>query len=310
MKSVKIIIGIIGIALLTNGKVLAQAERLPNQQTNNQPNPLPNTSGYNPNSVRPIHESDIMYRRTIWRDVDLNEKQNQPMMAQNNEIVRLINDAVMAGLLTPYDRDSLHTKITKEEFLKRMVDPNCQPANTDELEAQRNEFRQQKRDGFITQDELNARLKEIDQRAATGGCENLPIRDFTLLEIKEDMIFDKKRSRMYYDIQAITIYLPAENKNNVKKVNLPLASFRYKDLEQYFRKNPNAIWFNEQNNREHKNLADAFELRLFSSIITKISNPKDNDLSDIYADKTVRPTMAAQQLEYKLMEFEHNLWEF
>ena len=29
------------------------------------------TRGYNPNSVRPIHESDIMFKKTVWQNVDL-----------------------------------------------------------------------------------------------------------------------------------------------------------------------------------------------------------------------------------------------
>ena len=40
-------------------------------------------NGINPNSVRAIHESKVMWKTTIWRRVDLNEKQNQPFFAKN-----------------------------------------------------------------------------------------------------------------------------------------------------------------------------------------------------------------------------------
>jgi gliding motility associated protien GldN len=312
MKLLKSAIAVLATATLLQNAAFGQAERLP---TNNKPedtqkqNYTPDTRGYNPNSVRPIHESDIMYRRTIWRDIDLNEKQNRPFMAENNQITKIIFDAVMAKKLTPFTSDSLHTKMSLEEFQKNMADPNCTPPSKDDLEAEKNEVKQQFKDGWITAQERDQRLKDIDKKATTGGCESLPMRKFSLIEIKEDMIFDKKRSRMYYDIQTISVWLPA-SENKKTGTDVFVGSFRYKDLEKYFRNNPNAIWFNEQNNKEHKNLADAFELRLFSSMITKISNPKDDRLDVIYADKAVRPTIAAQQLEYKLMEFEHNLWEF
>ncbi len=38
-------------------------------------------SGYNYNSVRPIRRADIMYLKTLWRRMDLREKQNEPFFA-------------------------------------------------------------------------------------------------------------------------------------------------------------------------------------------------------------------------------------
>ena len=34
--------------------------------------------GYNPNSVYPIHEDNIMFKKRVWRRMDLREKQNIP----------------------------------------------------------------------------------------------------------------------------------------------------------------------------------------------------------------------------------------
>ncbi len=44
------------------------------------------TRGYNPLSLRPIHESDIMFKKTVWEVIDLREKQNRPFMSTYNEI--------------------------------------------------------------------------------------------------------------------------------------------------------------------------------------------------------------------------------
>ena len=62
-------------------------------------------NGYNPNSVRgaeksrrifgqPIFESDIMYRTTVWRIINLREKKNKPFFSIENEITQVIIDAV------------------------------------------------------------------------------------------------------------------------------------------------------------------------------------------------------------------------
>ena len=131
------------------------------------------------------------------------------------------------------------------------------------------------------------------------------------MQIKENLVFDKQRSVMYHDILAITMLVPADHPDNIKGIELPIASFSYKELKQkVFTDNPNAIWYNPYNDAEHKSLADAFELRLFSSYIIKVSNPNDDYLVDIYGGDPKVGIMASQWKEFELLEYEHNLWEF
>jgi gliding motility associated protien GldN len=262
------------------------------------------TRGYNPLSVRPIHESDIMFKKTIWESIDLREKQNRPFMAVNNEITRFIFEAVKAGLLTPYKTDSVLTKLSIEEFIKNVsVADAIRPK--EEIEADRVRI---KNDRFLTKAERDAQLAALDAEARGGGGQEYPPNVFTQMELKEDVIFDKERSRLYFDIQALTIILPAD-KNADAGVDKPVASFKYKDLQRIFKNNPNAIYFNAQNNAAHKNLSDAFDLRLFSGRIVKISNPNDEFLIQVYEGDR-KGLLAADWIRQQLMEFEHNLWEF
>ena len=259
------------------------------------------TRGYNPNSVRPIHESDIMFKKTVWTNVDLNEKQNRPFMAVNNEITRFVINAVKAGLLTPYTNDSLMTKKTPEEFVKDISAAGTQMTEED----RRFEIQRVREDDFLTPEERNQRIAEI-QRG--GGGNEYPPAYFTQMELKEDFIFDKQRSRAYWDIQAVTFWLPAE-KNGDLGIQKRMAAFKFKDLYKLFKSSPNAIWFNSQNNQEHKNLADAFEMRLFTGRIIKVSNPDDRELNDIYEGGR-KGMLASEWMKQQLMEYEHNLWEF
>jgi len=252
-------------------------------------------NGFNKYSVRPIHESDIMYKKTIIRAVDLREKQNKPMFSRNREITRLLMDAVQRGDIKAYATDSLQEgkTLTIEEFLDKAKMP------TEGVEYSAEELEIMKANG-----------EDVEALQSAGPNLYLPT-DLYQMEVKEDLIFDKQRSRMYYDIHSITMYVPADHPANVKGIQAPVASFEFKELvEKLFKGNPKAVWYNPQNDQQHKNLADAFELRLFSSYIIKVSNPNDAYLVDIYGGDEKKGIMASQWAAFELLEYEHNLWEF
>ncbi|MDX5345741.1 MAG: gliding motility protein GldN, partial [Hymenobacteraceae bacterium] len=207
------------------------------------------TSGTN--SARPIPKSDILFQKTVWRGIDLREKQNKPMFSTNREISRILIDAVKSGELQAYANDSLTRPITREEFIENMTPDNA---------------------GFEV--DTLASDNTDDWGKAGGGQQDAPIEvsneyfpnQLYQLELKEDVIFDKKRSRMYHDIQAISLKVPASLPANEKGFEINVGSFKYSDLVRVFRNHPEqAVWFNPQNDAQHKNLADAFDLWLFSS---------------------------------------------
>jgi len=251
--------------------------------------------GFNKYSLRPIHESDIMYQKTILRAMDLREKQNGPMFSKNKEITKLIIEAVERGdLANIYQTDSLEEgrKLTIDEFHENMKIPSGGPE--------------------LTEEEKQIALANGDSSVLQSGGPNYYYpRDLYQMQIKENLIFDKQRSRLYYDIHAVTMLVPADHPFNVKGIEITVGSFSYRDLvEKVFKDNPAAIWFNLQNDAQHKSLADAFELRLFSSYIIKVSNPADAYLVDIYGGDQQKGIMASQWAAFELLEYEHNLWEF
>jgi hypothetical protein len=153
-----------------------------------------------------------------------------------------------------------------------------------------------------------------DNWAATtmgSGLEYL-VSDVSTLHLMEDIIFDRRRSRLYYDIQGIEIIVPGAK--TTTSIDLSLGWFKYKDLEKLFRNNiPTAVWFNRQNAAQNKNFADAILLRLFQGSIYKVQNPDDETIDDTY-QANGRPyregVWAREWTEMMLMEKEHNLWEF
>lgn len=258
-------------------------------------------SGYNPNSVHPVHKSYKMYSKTIWRRIDLEEKQNLPFFSRNKELSTVIMNAVKSGLLFPYTNDSLNVRMSKETFLENLKMPEEEGGLTeDELEMGFGD------DDFGFGDDFGG--DEGGEEQALGADE-FSSRDFSVVELKEDMFFDRMRSRMYYDIHALTLFLPADR--NPALFEKPLASFRYKDLVELFRKLPDeAVWYNAQNSAEDKNFADAFQLRLFSSMLTKYANPSDERVVEIYSKSRKAGIVASQKIDHDIVEFEGELWEY
>jgi len=260
--------------------------------------------GFNKFSTKNIHKSDIMWKKTVLRAVDLREKQNEPIFSKDREITRMIIDAVKAGVIRPYATDSLWEGkvLTIDEFLDLIKIPSAEAEISEEDAA------------FMAEEEDDWGDEGGDDEAAEEikvGADFFFPKDLYQMQIIEDMIFDKQRSVMYYDVLAVKMFVPADHVDNIKGIEIPIATFSYKELkEKVFTGNPNAIWYNPYNDSEHRTLAEAFELRLFSSYIIKVSNPADEYLIDIYGGDPRTGILASQWKGYELLEFEHNLWEF
>jgi gliding motility associated protien GldN len=275
---------------------------------------------YNPNSINPIPLYEQHFKVRVWRSIDLAEKQNKGFFAKNGEISKLLMDAILSGELPDiYTHDSLTTKMSKEDFIKGLQQqdateyPAWDPAKD-----------------FYTEDIITYNGKNYralnDSRGANpetstndwaatqeGKALSFTASDVSNLVIVEDVIFDRRRSRLYYDIQGIQLVVPG-SKNAQTGFNKPLGWLKFRDVEKLFRAHPKkAVWFNRQNTAQNKNFADAFLLRLFWGPIYKVQNPDDESILDTYLANG-RPyreaVWAGEWEEIKMMEKEHNLWEF
>ncbi|GAA4310805.1 gliding motility protein GldN [Nibribacter koreensis] len=262
-------------------------------------------------SARPIPPSDVMFKKTVWRLIDLREKQNKPMFSPGKEITKLIVEAVKRGELQPYATDSLNRPITAQEFLTA-ISPAQGGATVLTEEEKKAGFTA---DAAVADDGWGAPAKPATKggkAAATPApmtaSNELFANQLYQLELKEDVIFDKKRSRLYHDIQAITITVPS--KFDPLGIEKTAASFKFSDLHKVFKAHPDeALWFNQMNDAQHKNLADAFDLWLFSSYITKVSNVGNERLDEVYGSGK-KGLLAAQQAMEELIEFEYSLWSY
>jgi|TARA_B110000263_G_scaffold242888_1_gene248936 gliding motility associated protien GldN len=267
------------------------------------------SNGYNPLSLRQVHESYLMWKKTLWRRIDLNEKQNKPFFARNRELSKIIIDAVQEGVLIPYLNDSVNDEnvMSREEFIQRM--------KQDVIEED-DEFDEGFGDDPFGDDPFGDDPFGDDPFATTEiegtpEVELIPKREFSIFEIKEDLYFDRIHSRIYFDIQAVSFYLPGDSFYNLGGFEKQVASFRFIDLYNLFKSMPkDAIWYNENNVAQHKNLGDAFLLRLFKGVIVKLANADDVRITELFDDSRKSGIMASIKIEQDLMDWESNLWEY
>ena len=143
----------------------------------------------------------------------------------------------------------------------------------------------------------------------SGKVQYYGIRDIAKFRIMEDLIFDRRRSRLYHDIQAIQFFVI---KTDGKEGSLGFV--KYKDLVEVFKRHPReSVWFNRENPAQNKTFADAFKLRLFKSVLWKVENPEDSFIQEILqrnGRSYKESVLALEWEEMRLMEKEHNLWEY
>ena len=273
------------------------------------------------NSTLKIPVYEQLYKVRVWRDMDLKEKQNKGFFARGNEISRVLIDAIKTGEISKvYENDSLSDKSAYDKvgFLQKFeLNPSTAytpwDASTNYYAGDFAEYKGKKYEAIdasnaLPPDDTRNDIGDYWQVTRKGDARSFEPADIYNMQIVEDVIFDRRRSRLYYDVIAIQLLGWDETGGAFK----PLGWIKYSDAERVFRAHPEkSIWFNRQNTAQNRNFADAFLLRLFHATIYRVENPDNEDLAQIYgADKYHEAVLAREWEEMKLMEKEHNLWEY
>jgi gliding motility associated protien GldN len=285
----------------------------------------------NANSVNAIPYYEQLYKQRIWTRVDLKQKQNTGFFSKSREFTRILIDAVRNDeIQTVYDAEpglgELDSTLTKEEFEKRLQKSAADVIEEDQVLFEENY-------GYYTDEVVeyngvnyqsliddNFAIPGVDPNAwglwAGEVAEVYMPSEITMIEVMEDVIFDKRRAREYRDIQSIKLIVTDKFSND--GTNYYVATFAYKDLEKFFKEHPEkALWFNQYNSAENRNLADAFALRLFQGQLYKVENAEDLTILDIYGENpetgqvsSKAGLIGAEYLKMKMLEREHNLWSY
>jgi gliding motility associated protien GldN len=240
--------------------------------------------------VRPIpipsvHQSDIMWSKRIWREIDMRQKMNQPfyypLEPHNNwrNFITVIMDALKEGSITAYDisgTDELLVPLNYQEIIAR----------------QRDTIHRTLKRPYPPYEQYDTVIYSEFQPSMV-----------TRIRVKEDWYFDKKRSQMLFRIQAICPVMIKER--NGEEYAEPLFWIYYPESRPIL---AHAEVYNRFNDVARRSYDEIFLKRFFNSYIYKETNVYDRRISE-YA-QGLDALLEAERIKNELLDFEQSLWQY
>lgn len=232
-----------------------------------------------------LRESDVMFSKRVWREIDLRDKMNMIFASPKARLITILTDAIQAGELTAYDASSTKDDVNGDEF-SVVLRPEQAMAK------------------FADSVLVPIFDKDGNQTGTVVKAGEFNPDSVVKFRIKEDWIFDKQRSVFEPRIVGIAPMI------------------RISAAGQAFDEQP-AFWIyfpevrhllvtkavvNRGNDATGLSFDDVFMKRIFASYIVKESNPEDLRIKDyaIGIDKLYE----SERVKKALMDFEHDLWSY
>ena len=247
-----------------------------------------------------IRDADVIFRQRIWRIIDLREKANfhlyYPLEPQSDymSLFDLLRKHIEEGTITAYKAelgpnqldDKFTVKLTKEDLPKTflLVEGDI------ETDANGKELRDEQ--GNVIRDDKPLLAEHI-----------------TYYKLKEDWVFDAKRSRMESRVIGLAPMKPLFDPMDKQKViGYTEVFWVYFPAVRPILCTNNAI--NPKNSSQKRSFDDIFHKRLFTSLIIKTD--KDNPYNrNISAYKNgLDALIEAEKVKKNIFNLEHDLWEY
>lgn len=235
-----------------------------------------------------LRENDIMWKKRVWREIDIREKQNMAFRFPGDDytgggyFIEIILDAVKKGKIKAYSNvdDRFTNALTKDQILEMMIG---QPDTNEVIDPVTGEMKV-----IITRREFNPDL-------------------ITKYRIKEDWVFDRNLGRMVVRIVGIAPIKDIIDENTgLFRASQAVFWLYYPEIRPMLAQYE---VFNPENDVARMTWNDYFEGRFFSSKIIKTSNPFD--LS--YSNRRMSPLEAlyeGKKAEEMLFNKEHDMWVY
>lgn len=228
-----------------------------------------------------IQESNIMWKKTVIREIDYRQKINQVFYYPVNptedwrNLVTVLYDGIMSGDITAYrvenNIDDMVTPLTRDDFEKENTKIGDPPVIWKDGEEVPNEIA------------FKDRLLNV-----------------TRLRIKEDWYFDKKLSQFLVRIIAISPIIVDEDGLS-QTCWIPYDEQTRTVLAQAFA-------FNRNNAAARLTYDEILQKRIFDSYIVKEENVYDRYINS-YAFN-IDALFESERIKNEMVDFEQSLWEY
>jgi gliding motility associated protien GldN len=244
-----------------------------------------------PTSLPSIREADAMWRKKVWRIIDLREKINQPLYFPTKDmdgrfnLVNLFIEGIKNGKLTAYDAKN------DDEFKVPMT-----------FEQVKESF------GATTRTQMvrDVDTGELKPKVVTGEIRSEEVKQFM---VKEEWVFDKQTSTMNVRIIGICPIQEFYREGDVNQESVQRRQvfwIYYPEARDIMASNE---VFNPQNTARNASFDDIFLKRKFNSYIVKEENIYNNrDISQYLSSKDAM--LESKKIENSIFDYEQNLWEY
>ncbi len=237
-----------------------------------------------PQSVR---ENDLMYKKRIWREIDIREKQNMAFRYPGDDytgggqFIEIILDAVSKGKIKAYSNmdDRFTTALTKEQIIDMLVG---QPDTT-----------------WVTDPETQQEKMVIKRREFNPDV-------VTKYRLKEDWYIDRNVGRMQKQIIGIAPFKDIYNDDGSFRASQAVFWLYYPEITSMLAQYE---VFNPDNDVARMTWYDFFEGRYFASRIIKVSNPFDYSFKE-KGMGNLEALYEGQKATETLFNKEHDMWVY
>jgi gliding motility associated protien GldN len=234
-----------------------------------------------------VREADIMWKKRVWREIDIREKQNMAFRYPGDDytgggfFIEIILDAVKKGKIKAYSNmdDRFTTALSKDQIMELLI------GKPDTV--------------MVENPETGEMIMKISSREFNPDV-------VTKYRIKEDWVFDRNLGRMVVRIIGVAPIQDRLNEDGTFRASQAVFWLYYPEMRDMLAQYE---VFNPENDVARITWEEYFEGRYFSSKIIETSNPfnasfRERGMSNMEA------LYEGQKSTDMLFNKEHDMWVY